>query len=176
MKLFGTKSKRDLRSGFTLLEVIFAAAIFTIGLVGVLTLFAHAARVMKASDDEIIARQKAREAMESIVGARNSTSQSWAAINNSPSGIFVSGETPLRMPGGDGIVNTGDDLSTIEYITLPAGGTRTLTGFTRQVEIVPAVGPSGVIEGLRQVTVTIRYKTGTATRSYRTVGFISRWN
>ena len=75
------------QNGMSLIEVMIAAVVLVVGLVGILSLFSYIVATMAFADEEMIARQKAREAMESIVGARNSADYSWSDMANAPSGI-----------------------------------------------------------------------------------------
>jgi Tfp pilus assembly protein PilW len=162
--------------GMALLEVLVGAVVLMVGMIGVLSLFGYAVATMTSSDEQMIARQKAREAMECIVGARNSASYSWADINNAPTGKFVSGATTMTQPGADGLINTGDDGG-VETITLPNGKTRTLSDFTRQITIAPAILGGLPSSTLRTVTVTITYPNGrSGTSTYQLIGYISSWN
>ncbi len=168
--------RRASEKGMSLLEVMVAAVVLMIGMVGVLSLFSYAVVTMNFSDEEMIARQKAREALEGVVGARNSASYSWDDINNAPAGIFVSTATTMTNPGPDGIVNTNDD-SGVESITLPNGKTRVLSDFKRQITIAPATVGGLPSSTLRTITVTITYPRGQfGTGTYQAIGYISSWN
>ena len=170
------QKRRDSEKGMSLLEVLIAAVVLMIGMVGVLSLFSYAVVTMNFSDEEMIARQKAREALEGVVGARNSASYSWDAVNNAPTGIFVSGATAMTQPGSDGLVNTNDDTG-VESITLPNGKTRVLSDFRRQISISPATVGGLPSSTLRVVTVTITYPRGQfGTGTYQATGYISSWN
>lgn len=173
MKMPGKQSRNRSRSaGISLIEVMLSAAIFTVGMVGVLSLFIAAVATTKAADDLAIARQKAREAMESVVAARNSADYSWPAIQNTGAGgIFVSDETDLTVPDIHGFYNTSA-TGTIETITLPNGSTRQLNGFRRQITIAKTND-----EGLRTVTITIKYPMASGRLGVYTLnGSISEWN
>ncbi len=174
------RMRRPLRSrsqkGMSLLEVLVAAVVLMVGMVGVLSLFSYAVATMNYSDSQMIARQKAREALEGVVGARNSASYSWDDINNQPSGIFANGSTAMTQPGNDGIVNTNDDFG-VETITLPNGKTRILSDFKRQISIAPATVGGLPSSTLRTVTVTITYPKGQfGSGTYQLTGYISSWN
>lgn len=170
------RGRKFSEQGMSLLEVLVASVVLMVGLMGVLSLFAYSVATMNFSDEEMIARQKAREALEGVVGARNSADYSWDDINNAPTGIFASGATNLTNPGTDGIVNTNDD-SGIESITLPNGKTRTLSDFQRQISITPATVGGLPSSTLRMVTVTITYPRGRfGTGTYQLTGYISSWN
>lgn len=163
--------------GFTLVEVMIAIAVLSIGILTIIAAFASAVASTQNSQENLISRQKALEAMESIFTARNTQQISFAAINNIPSGgIFVSGATPLWAAGPDGLVNTADDTPFAANGVCPAGpecipmpgpdgilGTAddipmSLGNFTRQIAISPVVNADGTPNpNLRQITVTVSY-------------------
>jgi hypothetical protein len=151
------------------------------------------------AQQNLIARQKTLEAMESIYTARNSQQISFAQIANTTSGgIFTAAPTQLLAPGNDGLVNTADDLNFPaagacpagpECITLPGPdgilGTAddvgmSLANFRRQITLGPVLEVDGVTvnPNLKQITVTVSYSTGTSTvpRVYSVTGLISQWH
>ena len=84
------------RSGFTLIEVMIAIVILMIGILTVVAALATAVGTTHNAQENLIARQKALEAMESIFTARNTQQVTFAQIGNIASGgIFTSGPTPL---------------------------------------------------------------------------------
>ncbi|MGH9468813.1 MAG: type IV pilus modification PilV family protein [Terriglobia bacterium] len=162
-------------SGFTLVEVMIAAVIITVGLLGLAYAYGQGMSVVMSSQQEAIARQKAREAMEDVLTARNIDTLTWSQINNvSNGGVFIDGPTALTTPGPDGMVNTADDGAD-ETIMLPGpdgllsdGTSVTLGGYTRQIQITTL---SNV---LKQITVTITYVTPPGiTRSYQMTCYVS---
>lgn len=167
------------QSGFSLLEVMIAITLLSVGIVTIIAAFATAVASTQNSEENLIARQKALEAMESIFTARNTQQISFAQINNIPSGgIFTLGTTSLWSAGPDGLVNTADDVPFPANGVCPAGpecfplpgpdgilGTAddvpmSLGNFTRSIAISPVLESDGVTidPNLRQVTVTISYQ------------------
>jgi type II secretory pathway pseudopilin PulG len=188
--------KREL--GFGLIEVMVSILILTIGLVSMLAVFSLAMAATQTAQDDMVAKQEAREALESIFTARNTSQINWDSIQNSatPPGIFLGGFNPILAPGPDGLVGTADDvpdpdpscpgpsqclkmpgpdgkLGTADDIYMP------LNNFDRQIDIQPLNDNTGnQYAGLRQVTVTIRYTTsqtrGTQ-KTYTSSAYISQY-
>ncbi len=181
--------------GFTLVEVMIAIVILSVGLMALIAAFATAVRATQSSQENLIARQKALEAMESIYTARNTQQITFAAIANiSAGGIFTDGATALLSAGPDGLVNTADDVNFPANGPCPAGpecvvlpgpdgilGTAddtamSLANFTRQIQINTVLNPDGTINpNLKQVTVTVTFtQNGSTTpQSYTVDGLIS---
>jgi prepilin-type N-terminal cleavage/methylation domain-containing protein len=156
-------------AGFSLLEVLAAMTILTVGLLPLAALFTSSVQRMTASTPMLMAREKAREAIESVHAARDTGEASWPTIRNlSSGGVFLDGPQPLRAPGDDGLVNTADD-GAIELLD---------TEFTREIAITPLpldTGP-GMNPNLREVRVIIRYKVYGAWRQYVMTTFISAYS
>lgn len=117
--------------GFSLIEVVVAMSILLIGLLGLAQVFFLGMVNASTSSAHLIAREKAREAIESVHTARDTRTIAWTAVRNvaaptcnniaasgaqpavtlvgSPGGVFLNNEQPLRQPGADGLVNTADD-------------------------------------------------------------------
>src|SRR5476649_1897094 len=131
--------------GFSLIEVIVSAGILTAGLLSLAQVFTLGMHHAAGSSPSIIAREKAREAVESVHTARDTGDLSWAKIRNvAQGGVFVAGALPLKTPGLDGLVNTADDGPSLEQIRTPGPdqtlGTiddvlTSLTDFTREIQI-----------------------------------------
>lgn len=178
--------RRTHQRGFTILEVLIAAVIITVGMVSLLGLFATAISSMQLSQEELIAKQKSKEMLEAIYAARNSQQITFDMIQNTgDGGIFLAGPQQLKDSGPDGIPDTADD-GQIEEIVLPGLdgvlGTaddehRQLSGFTREVIFRPLMRPDGSFNpDLRQVDIKISYFTaGGKQRSYSLSGYISRY-
>jgi len=168
------------QEGFTLLEVMISTVILTVGLVSVLASLCVAVAANQTAQQDMIARQLASEAMESVYTARNDSEMAWAQVNNvSNGGIFVDGVLPVMCAGPDGIIGTADDAACLlpSGATCPNGGVHcldeggpdgtlgtaddvivSLPNFTRQIQIVQLFDANGnVVPALRQVTITITY-------------------
>jgi hypothetical protein len=176
-----------------------AIAVLSFGILTLLATFATAVGATQNSQENLIARQKALEAMESIYTARNSQQITFAQIANiTNGGIFTGGATQLLAAGPDGLVNTADDTnfpaagacpSGPEGVTLPGPdgilGTAddvcmSLSNFTRQITIGNVLESDGVTinPNLRQITVTVSYTTGNygKSRSYTVNALISSFH
>jgi type II secretory pathway pseudopilin PulG len=163
--------------GFTLLEVMISILVLTIGLISMLAVFSLAMASTQTAQDDMIAKQEAAEAIESVFTARNTSQISWSQIQNVPNGVFISGFQPIGWQGADGLDGTADDSvdpdprcpgpSQCLKTPGPDGimGTsddvyRPLNNFERQIQISPLNDASGSqYSSLRQITVTIRYTT-----------------
>jgi prepilin-type N-terminal cleavage/methylation domain-containing protein len=190
------RSRRNRRTdaGFTLIEVMVAIVILSIGILTVVAAFATAVATTENAQENLIARQKALEAMESIFTARNTQQITFAQIANvAGGGIFTSGAGPLWDAGNDGLVNTADDVPFAakgacpagpECITLPGPdgilGTTddtamSLGNFSREIQISSVQEPDGSINpNLKQITVTVSYLSASSTpRSYTVNALIS---
>jgi prepilin-type N-terminal cleavage/methylation domain-containing protein len=170
------------QSGFSLIEVMISMVILTIGLLAVLATIGVTMAANQTSQEDLIARQVASEAMESIFNARNTSQLNFAAIANTtavPPGIFLSGPQPLLCAGPDGILDTADDVACLNAagVVCPNGGVQCLSepgpdgilgtaddiivplnNYTRTIAIAPLLDGSGnVIQTLSSVTITIQY-------------------
>ena len=97
--------------GFSLIEVIVATGILATGLLSLAGVFSIGMVHMAASSPGIIAREKAREAVESVHTARDTGNVPWARIRNTTTapGVFLTGAQSMYKAGVDGLVNTADD-------------------------------------------------------------------
>jgi prepilin-type N-terminal cleavage/methylation domain-containing protein len=166
--------------GFTLVETVISMVILTIGSVGLLGVFGLAVKASQTSQEDMIARQLASEAIESIYTARNSSQLGFPAIQNiSNGGLFTDGMHPIKCSGPDGVVDTADDVSCLAAsgATCPNGGLKclnepgpdgvmgtaddivlSLNGYQRQIAITSLLDVNGnPIQTLRQVGVTVQY-------------------
>ena len=176
-------------SGFSLVEVMVAMVVLSVALLSLAGVFAVGLRRVAASSNQLIAREKAREAVESVHAARDTGRLSWASIRNvGDGGIFLSGPQELREPGIDGIVNTSDDrAAAFETLRRPGADgilgseddeVTTLTDFTRELRIEPLnfAGTGRVDPNLRQVTVNVRFRVDDIWRTYTLVTYVSSFS
>jgi type II secretory pathway pseudopilin PulG len=164
------------QGGFSLVETIFAIGVLSVGALGMAGIFVQGMQKTASSPAELIATQKAAEAIESVFSARDSHSITWAQLRNqAQGGIFNNGPKPMTVDGRDGVVDTADD-GAVESVTLPGVDqrlgtaddvTKTLSDFTREIKI------TDVSTDLRSITVTITFKDGVNTRSYTLTALIS---
>jgi prepilin-type N-terminal cleavage/methylation domain-containing protein len=170
--------KAGSQRGFSLLEVVISMAILTVGLVSLLGVFALAMASTQTSQQDMIAKQLANEAYESIVTARNTSQVGWDQIQNMTGScpiaagtpIFMSGLQPIYNAGSDGIYGTCDDAAALEQTIKEPGpdgiyGTTDdiqipLTPYQRTILISPVVDANGnVVATLRGVNITVQYST-----------------
>jgi type II secretory pathway pseudopilin PulG len=169
--------------GFSLIETVIATGILATALLSLAAVFTLGLNHMAGASAGLVAREKAREAVESVHTARDTRVISWAEIANvSNGGAFLDGPQPLRTAGPDGLVNTADDgdvesvlttgpdnvLGTNDDVRLPLGT------FTRQIEIRPLLDGSGAVNAdLRELRVTIGYFAGGSRRTYVLTTYVS---
>lgn len=169
--------------GFSLIETIIAMAILASGLLSLAAVFALGLNHLAGSSASLIAREKAREAVESVHTARDTRVITWAQIRNTGAGgVFLEGAQPLRTAGPDGLVNTADDGDIEEALGVgddnilgTADDVRTpLAGFTRQIEINDITNEAGTVNAnLRELRVTIGFRAGGTQRTYVLTTYIS---
>lgn len=186
--------------GFTLIEVMIAIVVMSVGILAVIASFATAVAATQSAEEDLIARQKVLEAMESIYTARNSQQIPFTSVANvANGGIFLSGAQPLKCAGPDGLLNTQDDVNctTQTGAVCPDGGaecmvlpgndgilgnaddvTMSLGNFTRTVSITPVLLPTGLPNNdMMAVSITVSYtKAGLPARSFTANGLISRYH
>jgi hypothetical protein len=187
-----SSSGRD--DGFSLMEVVVAMSILMLGLLGLAQVFYFGMAIVGASSSQLIAREKAREAIESVHTARDTRVITWAQIRNvsapacgawanttaNPGGRFVTGSQPMLAAGPDGLVNTADDTGEEALPgpdnTLGTADDIPLVGFRRDIAICDVNGNSN----LRQIAVTITYPgsyaVGRQVRTYTLITYISSFS
>lgn len=159
--------------GFSLIEVMISMLVLTIGLLSLLAMLGLTMAATQTSQEDLLARQVASEAMESIFNARDTSQLGFSAIaNTGAGGVFLSGAQTMLCAGPDGILGTADDANclTASGAVCPNGGVECLTepgpdgvlgtaddvivslaGFTRTITI------TSLNQTLAQVTITINY-------------------
>ena len=156
--------------GFTLLEATIAMAVIVSGLLSLGYGIGLGLEAVQMSTMDTIAREKAREAMEDVLTARDTTTISFSQICNIGNGagcLFVNGPTPLNTADNLGLVNTTAATSNpVETYLVPGpsgvlGGADqpspvSLNSFQRQISVQSLTSSDGYTQ-LAQVTVTITY-------------------
>lgn len=168
-------------AGFTLIETLIATLILAGGLMTLAGMFASGVSSLSAAGPDIIAREKATDAIENVFTARDTRTITWAQIRNvrggsgADGGVFLDAPGALTTAGADGLLGTADD-GAVEAVTLPGPDNRLGTGddlvqplesFTRLIEI------RDLTPNLRRLRVTIGYLAGGARRTYVLETFIS---
>jgi prepilin-type N-terminal cleavage/methylation domain-containing protein len=186
-----TAMQRD-NSGFSLIETIIALGILATGLLGMAGVFTLGMAHMATSSANLIAREKAREAVESVHTARDTRTIGWCQIYNvssvrtsdcdgTPAGVFLDAAQVVKDPGADGLVNTADDGAVAEQRLPGPNGTLgdsddihiPLTNFTRTVTITNVMDGTTPNASLKQIVVTINYSVGKIKRTYVLTTYVS---
>jgi type IV pilus modification protein PilV len=184
-----SRVRRHRESGFSLLEVVVSMVVLTVGLVSLLGVFGLAMASTQTSQEDLIAKQLANEALESIVTARNTSQITWSQIQNiANGGIFLNGTNPINLAGADGIVGTADDAAAGEQVLTDPGpdgifGTADdiqipLTDFQRTILISPVYDSQGnLVATLRGVNISVQYSTSQThlPKTYVLTSFISEY-
>ena len=165
--------KQD-QSGFSIIETIIAMGILATGLLGMAGVFTLGLAHMATSSANLIAREKAREAVESVHTARDTRTITWCQVYNTdsvrtpectgPAGVFLPDSLVIKDPGPDGLVNTADD-GAVAKVPGPDGilGTSDdirLTNFKRKIEITNVEEGGVKNPNLKKIVVTIDYTIG----------------
>ena len=152
----------------TLIEVMIATFIITVALLAVAAAFGNGINAMFIVQENLIAKQKAREAMESVFTARSTQNIAFDDIlGTTAGGVFLEGWQPVAQMGPDGIANTADD-GAVETITFPGNdgnlGTgddevKLLSNYERQITFADVFTLSGTLDTeIRKITVDVRYQ------------------
>jgi Tfp pilus assembly protein PilV len=168
-QLTGPRLDRRSEAGISMIEVMISSLILTVSLLAVAAAMGQGIKAMNIVQEQLIAKQKARETLESVFTSRSTQNVTFDQIQSEgDGGIFLDGFQAVRGMGVDGIANTDDDAATpIETISLPGPDglldtaddeTRTLTNYTRKVTFSEVLLPSGTTdEDIRKVTVEVRF-------------------
>ncbi len=184
--------------GFSLLEVLVSMLLLTGALLALAQVFTLGLAHASTSSANLVAREKAREAVESVHSARDTRALTWGQIRNATArmcpgiaqppgwsnvgGAFIDGAQTdgLHQAGADGLVNTaGDEDEPLERIThLGHDGLegtdddweQELREFQREVWICDHSNT------LREVRVTVTYRVGSLQRRYRLTTYISNYS
>ena len=175
------RAPRSSQAGSTLIEVVLAMGVLTVGALGAAGVFTSGMQKATSSPGDLIATQKAAEAIESVFAARDTHKLTWAQIRNvhgesgSDGGVFEDGKKQLRDSGPDGLVNTVDD-SDIEEVRYPGQDRIMRTAddtfielgqFWREIQI------KRVNDDLRIITVTMTYTANAQNRTFSLTTYIS---
>jgi prepilin-type N-terminal cleavage/methylation domain-containing protein len=193
MKILQSKhaQRKHLSSGhgFSLIEVMIAMVILMVGLLGLLALFTTALTATSNAQQDLIAKQKARELLEAVYSSRDDAGMAWGQIQNDnvAGGAFKTGWQPLLRvtPNTNQILGTSQpngpgEGPTLDYVLAPdpAGNLTVqvpLGNYRRRVDILPVLYPDGSTnQNLRSITVTVRVL-GRTNRDYTVAGYISSY-
>jgi prepilin-type N-terminal cleavage/methylation domain-containing protein len=195
------RAPKEAQGGFSLIEVMVSMVVLTVGLVSLLGVFGPAMASTQTSQQDMVAKQLANEAYESIVTARNTAQITFDDIQNvgstncsvtgaSTCGIFLTGPQQIYSGGNDGIYGTADDAASAQRQVLhdpgPDGifGTADdvyipLTGYQRTFAIGNVYNAQNeLVSSLRSVTITVQYTTAQmqTQKTYVLSSYISQFN
>ena len=176
-------------SGATLVEVLIASLFLTVALCAVALTMGQGMTAMYISEEQLIAKQKAQEALESVIMARNTQEIGFAQIQSvANGGVFLAGFQPIEDMGVDGIPNTADDAGPVESLMFPGPDgnlgtgddvTVTLTQYRRQITISTLTLPApdtNIDPDIRRIDVDVEYKVKGVTKTVRVTTFVSRFS
>jgi prepilin-type N-terminal cleavage/methylation domain-containing protein len=144
--------------GFTLLEMVVAMGILTVGLLAVASTIGYALLVSNSGRGITNTKLLIVSVLEQVETLRNTEALTFDQISNvvldgngvpTGPGVFPTGFQPISTnPGRDGIFGTGDDLLDANGIPDP---TLARPGVSRQI-LITSLSPQ-----LKRVQVTLRY-------------------
>jgi prepilin-type N-terminal cleavage/methylation domain-containing protein len=169
--------------GFSLAEVMVALGILCMGLLALAGVFTIELSRMTTSSWDIVAKEQATQALESVFAARDAGRLKWTDLQNtSTGGIFAVGPKSLIDPGPDAINNTGDDDASKPLQVREPGPNGnlgdsddklvSLATYTREVKITPVAGSA---DTLREVRVIIEYTVSGLKRHFEVASYISSY-
>jgi prepilin-type N-terminal cleavage/methylation domain-containing protein len=181
--------RNSFRRGFSLIEVMIAIVILLVGLLGLLALFGTALSATAHAQEDLVAKQKARELLEAVYSARDDAGMAWAQIQNDnvAGGAFKTDWQPLLRvtPNtnqilGSSLPNGPGEGPTPDYVlALDSSGNLTvqvpLSNYQRRIDITPVAYADGSPNpNLRYISVTVRVL-GPINRDYTVAGYISSY-
>lgn len=180
-------------NGFTVIEVIIAILIMTIGILSLLSAISYAALREREAEQRNTARQLNNAAMESIFATRDlqqlnpsvgiiTALNNWNAVANfdaasSPQGIFLTGYNPIREDSGrDGIEGTADDACYGISCVVGAytNASPVIKGYEREIIITNIFEGASTVSNRRKVVINVRYFAGQIQRIETSSTIISR--
>jgi type II secretory pathway pseudopilin PulG len=183
----GSPMKQSER-GITLIEVMISSFFLTVALLAVAMAMGQGIAASYTMQEQLIAKQKAQEALESVIMARNTQQIGFTQIQSTASGgVFLSGFQPIQGMGTDGIPNTADDTGPIENITFPGPDgilgtaddvTVSLTNYQRQITISTINLPNDTNPDpdIRRIDVDVSYVVRGVTKTVRVSSLVSRYS
>jgi hypothetical protein len=171
----------------SLIEVMICALFLAISLMAIAMTMAQGISATYFTQEQLVAKQKAREALESVFTARSTQNIDFDDLQNTTEGgIFLTGFQAVRGTGTDGIANTADDAATaIESISFPGNdgqlGTadddvRVLTQFERRITISEVLTTDGDVDlDIREITIDVRFRIRGAWQMISVGSYVSRF-
>jgi type II secretory pathway pseudopilin PulG len=189
------RSVESPEAGMSLIEVMMASFFLTVALLAVAGAMASGIAATYVSQEQLIAKQKAIEALESVLEARNTQQIAWDNIQmvgtcdaDLVCGVFVSGFQPIQGMGVDGIPNTADDVAPVETLTYPGPDgilgtaddvTVSLGSYQRQITIstlpLPS-DPGSVDTTVRRIDIDVQYSLNGVMKTVRVSSLISKYS
>jgi hypothetical protein len=176
-------------SGVTLVEVMIASLLLTIGLLTAAMTMGSGISAVYISQEQLIAKQKAQEALESVIMARNTQQIGFDQIQNvAAGGIFAAGFQPIENMGVDGIPNTSDDAVPVESLSFPGADgllgtaddvTMSLANYKRRITIsnITLPPPSTATDpDVRRIDIDVQYTLRNSTKTVQVSSLVSRFN
>jgi len=180
----------------SLIEVMMASLFLTVALLATAAAMVSGISATYVSQEQLIAKQKAVEALESVLEARNTQQIAWDNIQmvgtcdaDNVCGVFNSGFQPIQGMGVDGIPNTADDVGPIETLTYPGPDgilgtaddvTVSLSGYQRQITIstltIPNDPNNSIDTTVRRIDIDVQYSLNGIMKTVRVSSLISKYS